>query len=109
MMERGESYLMEFKSFSEFYPYYLKEHSNKTCRKLHFVGTCGVISLMILFFFTGNLTILFLLPVLGYGFAWVGHFIFEKNRPLTFKHPLYSLMGDFRIFWDILSGKLQAF
>lgn len=100
---------MEFKSFSDFYPYYLREHSNITCRRLHFVGTCGVIALLLLFFFTGNLMILAALPFVGYGFAWVGHFGFEKNRPATFKHPFYSLMGDFRMFWDILTGRVAAF
>ena len=100
---------MEFKSFADFYPYYLREHANVMCRRLHFVGTAAVISLLLLFFFTGNLTILIFLPILGYGFAWIGHFVFEKNRPATFKHPFYSLMGDFRMFWDILSGKVTAF
>ncbi|WPU64249.1 DUF962 domain-containing protein [Peredibacter starrii] len=100
---------MDFKTFSDFYPYYLREHSNLHCRKLHFVGTCGVISLLLLFFFTGNLMTLALLPVVGYGFAWVGHFGFEKNRPATFKNPWYSLLGDFRMFWDILTGRVSAF
>ncbi len=100
---------MEFKSFSDFYPYYLREHSNITCRKLHFIGTAGVVALLLLFFFTGNLLVLAALPVVGYGFAWVGHFGFEKNRPATFKHPFYSLLGDFRMFWDILTGKVSAF
>lgn len=100
---------MEFKSFRDFYPYYLREHANLTCRKLHFIGTCGVIALLLLFFFTGNLMILAALPLIGYGFAWAGHFIFEKNRPATFKHPFYSLLGDFRMFWDILTGKVSAF
>lgn len=100
---------MEFKSFSDFYPFYLREHSNITCRKLHFVGTAGVIALLLLFFFTGNLMVLAVLPFVGYGFAWVGHFGFEKNRPATFKHPFYSLLGDFRMFWDILTGKVTAF
>lgn len=100
---------MEFKSFGDFYPYYLREHSNLMCRKLHFVGTCGVIALLLLFFFTGNLMILALLPVVGYGFAWIGHFLFEKNRPASFRHPFFSLLGDFRMFWDILTGKIAAF
>ena len=100
---------MQFKTFSDFYPYYLQEHSNITCRKLHFIGTCGVISLLLLFFFTGNLMLLVSLPFIGYGFAWIGHFVFEKNRPATFKHPFYSLLGDFKMFWDILTGKLAAF
>ena len=100
---------MEFKSFREFYPYYLREHTDLTCRKLHFIGTCGVISLLVLFFFTGNPLILALIPVTGYGFAWVGHFVFEKNRPATFKHPFYGLMGDFKMFWEILTGRISAF
>ena len=100
---------MDFKSFSEFYPYYLREHSNLVCRKLHFLGTCGVIALMILFFFTGSVSLLIFLPLVGYGFAWFGHFVFEKNRPATFKHPFYSLLGDFRMFWEILIGKVKAF
>jgi hypothetical protein len=100
---------MDFKSFSEFYPYYLREHSNIVCRKLHFLGTCGVIALMILFFFTGSVSLLIFLPLVGYGFAWFGHFVFEKNRPATFKHPFYSLLGDFRMFWEILIGKVKAF
>jgi hypothetical protein len=100
---------MQFKTFSDFYPYYLQEHANVTCRKLHFIGTCGVIALLLLLFFTGNMMLLAALPVVGYGFAWVGHFVFEKNRPATFKHPFYSMIGDFRMFWDILTGKLPTF
>lgn len=100
---------MDYKSFKDFYPYYLNEHANVQCRRLHFFGTAGVISLLLLFFFTGNLVLLGLLPITGYGFAWFGHFVFEKNRPATFKYPLYSLLGDFRMFWDILAGRVKAF
>lgn len=100
---------MKFNSFKEFYPYYLGEHANLACRRLHFFGTAGVISLMLLFFFTGNPIVLMLLPVIGYGFAWAGHLLYEKNRPATFKHPFYSLLGDFRMFWDILAGHVKAF
>lgn len=100
---------MEFKSFAEFYDFYLREHSNLTCRKLHFIGTSGVFALLLLFFFTGNLMILAALPFVGYGFAWIGHFLFEGNRPATFRYPYWSLLGDFRLFWDILSGKVVAF
>ena len=100
---------MEFKNFSDFYRFYLREHSNIMCRKLHFLGTCGVIALLLLFFFTGNPMILLFFPVIGYGFAWAGHFVFEKNRPATFKHPYYSLLADFRMFWDILAGRVRAF
>jgi hypothetical protein len=100
---------MGFKTFADFYPYYLKEHSNLTCRRLHFVGTSAVIALLILFFFTGNFLFLVVAPVFGYGLAWTGHFVFEKNRPATFKYPIYSFMGDFRMFWEILTGRIKAF
>lgn len=100
---------MAFKNFEDFYPYYLGEHANMMCRKLHFIGTSFVIVLLATVFLTGNWALISLMPVVGYGFAWWGHFGFEKNRPATFKHPLYSLMGDFRMFWEILTGKLQAF
>lgn len=96
-----------FQSFAEFYPYYLQEHSNATCRRLHFFGTLGVLAILVGVIFTGDLWGLVLLPLVGYGFAWVGHFVFEKNRPATFKHPLYSLMGDFVMFKDILTGRID--
>jgi hypothetical protein len=100
---------MEFKNFNDFYPFYLGEHANPTCRRLHFIGTCGVLALLLLFFFTGDLVLLAILPFVGYGFAWAGHMLFEKNRPATFRHPFYSLMGDFKMFWDILVGRVKAF
>jgi len=98
-----------YKNFSDFYPYYLSQHSNLTTRKLHFIGTCGVVSLLAMFFFTGNMLLLALVPFMGYGFAWIGHFIIEKNTPVSMKHPWWSLLGDFRMFWDILIGKVRAF
>jgi hypothetical protein len=100
---------MEYRTFKEFYPFYLSEHSNLTSRRLHFIGTCGVLSTLILLFFTGHMMILWAMPVMGYGFAWVGHFFFEKNRPASFKYPLYSLLGDFMMFWEILTGRIKAF
>ncbi|KXK69277.1 membrane protein, partial [Pseudomonas monteilii] len=71
----------QFRSFAEFYPYYLGEHSNPTCRRLHFVGTSLVIALLAYTIGSGKWLLLLALPVFGYGFAWVGHFFFEKNRP----------------------------
>jgi len=100
---------MGFKNFAEFYPYYLRVHSNRMCRKLHFFGTCCVVSLLVLFFFTGQPMLLAIIPLVGYGFAWVGHLIYEKNQPATFEYPLYSILADFRMFWDILTGKVRAF
>lgn len=97
----------QFRSFAEFYPYYLGEHSNPTCRRLHFVGTSLVIALLAYTFASGKWLLLLAVPLAGYGFAWVGHFFFEKNRPATFTYPLYSLIGDFAMFRDILRGKVS--
>jgi hypothetical protein len=97
----------KFSSFKEFYPFYLAEHSNKTCRALHFVGSTLVICILIVVVATRQFKLLFLIPIIGYGFAWVGHFLFEKNKPATFKYPLYSFIGDWVMWWQILTrGKL---
>lgn len=95
----------KFHSLDEFYPFYLSQHQNKNCRILHFIGT----SLFFYFLFTallsGNLYYLVFCPLVGYGFAWIGHFFFEKNKPATFEYPLYSLLSDFRLYFDILQDK----
>ncbi|MBC3414211.1 DUF962 domain-containing protein [Pseudomonas sp. SWRI107] len=96
----------QFRSFAEFYPYYLGEHANPTCRRLHFVGTALVIAVFAYALGSGRWALLLLLPLVGYGFAWAGHFFFEKNRPATFSHPWYSLAGDFAMFRDILLGRI---
>ncbi len=93
------------KSLKEFYPYYLTEHLNGTCRVLHFIGTSLVITDLIWALSTSNYWALWLIPVIGYGFAWVGHFFFEKNKPATFQYPFYSLASDFIMFKDLLIGK----
>jgi hypothetical protein len=97
---------MAYATFRDFYPYYLSEHRNPTCRRLHFAGSWIVVALIALAVFTRTTWLLLLVPVAGYGFAWVGHFVYEKNRPATFKHPLYSLMGDWVMFWQLLTGKI---
>jgi hypothetical protein len=96
-----------FASFGEFYPYYLSEHRDRTCRRLHFVGTSLVLLVIALALATLNARLLLLAPLAGYGFAWVGHFVFEKNRPATFSHPFYSLAADFVLFRDILTGRIR--
>ena len=98
--------MSRFKSFKEFYPYYLSEHRNGTCRALHVVGSLLVLTVVGAALVLGRPWLLALTPLCGYGFAWVGHFVFEKNRPATFKHPLYSFMGDWVMLVDILSGRL---
>ncbi len=97
---------MRYTTFKEFYPFYLREHANSTCRRLHFAGSSIVLLLLATAIVTGELALLWLLPVVGYGFAWVGHFFFEHNRPATFKYPLFSLMGDWVMFRDMLTGRV---
>lgn len=96
-----------FRNFAEFYPYYLEEHSDTNCRRLHFIGSLLVIFVALYAIVTAKFLYLLLLPVIGYGFAWIGHYGFEKNRPATFKHPLYSLMGDWVMFRDMLIGRIR--
>ncbi len=95
----------EYTSLKEFYPYYLTEHRDYTCRVLHFIGTGLVVLSFLTFWFTFNWLYLALIPFLGYGFAWVGHYFFEQNKPATFKYPGYSLASDFILFWHLLIGK----
>lgn len=99
--------MKRFASFREFYPFYLSEHSNRTSRRLHFAGSCGVLVLVGVAIARGNPWWLLAALACGYGFAWIGHFVFEKNRPATFRHPLYSFVGDWVMFRDILVGKIR--
>lgn len=96
----------QFRSFAEFYPYYLSEHSNPLNRALHFVGTSGLFVIIALAAVYGKPLWLLGLPLCGYGFAWIGHFVVEKNRPATFTYPRWSLMGDFRMYFEIWRGML---
>ena len=94
----------KIKSFHEFYVYYLSEHKNITCRTLHFIGTTLVLTFLLSAIFYSTLFNWLLIPVAGYGFAWIGHFFFEKNKPMTFSYPIWSLLSDFRLFFEILFG-----
>jgi hypothetical protein len=98
--------MSRYAGFRQFYPFYLSEHANRTCRRLHFAGSCGVLAIVAAVLAGASPWWLWLVPVIGYGFAWIGHYGFEKNRPATFEHPLYSLVGDWVMFWQILTGKL---
>jgi hypothetical protein len=95
-----------FASFREFYPFYLAEHANLNCRRLHFAGTSLLLLVLLAAFATRRFGLLWLLPLAGYGCAWAGHFFFEKNRPATFRHPFYSLLGDFAMYGDMWRGKV---
>ncbi len=97
----------DFRTFRDFYPFYLSEHAHPTCRRLHFVGSTLVLACVIAALFTRSLWWIAGAVVAGYGFAWIGHFVFEKNRPATFKYPVYSLFGDWVMFKDILTGRIR--
>ena len=84
----------------------MSQHRNATCRNLHFFGTSLVLTCLM----SGLLIspeFLIAMPFVGYGFAWIGHFFFEHNRPATFKHPLYSFASDWVMFKDILTGRIK--
>lgn len=99
-----------FRSFREFYPFYLSEHLDSTCRILHFTGTSLFFVFLLAALITSKYDLLWFCPLMGYGFAWVGHFFFEKNKPATFQYPLWSLASDFVLYFQILAGqqKLKA-
>lgn len=96
-----------FEHFRDFYPYYLNEHRHPVCRRLHFTGTALVLATLLIAIASGRWLWLLWMPLFGYGFAWIGHYFFEKNRPATFRHPWYSLLGDFAMFRDMLRGKIS--
>lgn len=94
-----------YQSFRTFYPFYLTEHVHPVSRRLHVIGTGLVIATLVTAIVTLRPWLLLAAPLIGYGFAWIGHFVFEKNRPATFQYPLWSLMGDFRLFFETVSGR----
>ncbi|HEY0974531.1 MAG TPA: DUF962 domain-containing protein [Solimonas sp.] len=95
-----------YQTFDEFYPYYLEEHSNRTCRRLHFIGSTIGIGLAAYAIVTQTWWLLALAFIQGYAWAWVGHFYFEHNKPATFKYPWMSFMGDWKMWWQMLTGKI---
>ena len=94
-----------YSSFTEFYPFYLSQHQDNTCRAFHYIGSSLVILTLIYSVLTAQWAMLLLLPVIGYGFAWIGHFVFEKNRPATFEYPLYSFMADWVMLYRALTHR----
>ena len=95
-------------TFREFWPYYVGEHRKPITRALHFIGSTFVLAIAASAVVTGRPWLLLLVPVVGYGFAWVGHFGFEKNKPATFKYPVYSFLADWVMYGKILSGTMRA-
>jgi hypothetical protein len=105
-MDAAGSAAKRYDNFADFYPFYLTEHSDRTCRRLHFVGSSLALFCLVMLIVTRNPLWLAYGLLCGYGFAWVGHFAFEKNKPASFKQPLYSFMGDWKMYWQILTGKI---
>jgi hypothetical protein len=97
----------KYSTFADFYPFYLSEHSNRTCRRLHFAGTSLGLACFATAIATQNAWWLLAGLVAGYAFAWTGHFFFEHNRPATFTYPLYSFAGDWVMWKDMLSGRIK--
>ena len=96
-----------FKTFRDFYPYYLSEHADPTCRRLHFVGSSLGLACLAMAIATATWWWVLVGLLCGYAFAWIGHFGFEKNKPASFKRPLYSFMGDWVMYKDIWTGKIR--
>lgn len=99
--------MTRFNSFQEFYPFYLSQHADVVCRRLHVLGSLLVLVALAVVVVSGQWAYLVGVPVIGYAFAWVGHFVFEKNKPATFSHPIYSFMGDWVMLYQVLTGKVR--
>lgn len=96
-----------YQSFADFYPYYLSQHRTAACRRMHVIGTVLVLVLLAAAVLSATWWLLALVPLAGYGFAWIGHFAFERNKPATFTHPWYSLAADFVMLRDVLAGRIK--
>jgi len=96
-----------YTSFDAFYPFYLTQHANRTCRRTHFIGSTGALLALAALAVTGNGWWFLAALVSGYGGAWIGHFVYEKNRPASFAQPLYSFRADWVMYWQMLTGKLS--
>jgi len=94
--------------YSDFWPFYVSQHSQIGTRHLHFIGTSGAIAFIVLAVVLPELWLLLGTPVCGYLFAWAGHFFVEKNRPATFRYPIFSVLGDFHMYGLMWLGRMDA-
>ena len=96
---------MTIRSFSEFWPHYVRAHSRPRTRLLHAIGS--ILALVCIALGAAVSPWFFLAaPLIGYSFAWYGHFFVEHNKPATFGHPFYSLAADYVMLWKMLSGRM---
>jgi hypothetical protein len=102
----AETLVRTYKSFREFWPFYLREHSKPRTRAFHYVGTSLVVLIAAAAVVTANWWLLVAMPIAGYGFAWASHAAVERNRPATFTYPLWSLAADFKMWWMWLTGRI---
>ena len=98
---------MKIKTFQEFWPFYQGEHKNPVNRMLHYIGTMLVHLILVYSIYYRHFNLLFMIPIAGYSFAWIGHFVIEKNRPATFTYPLWSLIADFKMFYQFIFKLFQ--
>jgi len=96
-----------YNSFTEFWPYYLAEHSKPGTRLLHLIGTSIALGTVVVFILVGKWWLFPLALIPGYGAAWIGHFFIEKNKPATFQYPLWSFMGDYKMIFMMLTGRMS--
>jgi hypothetical protein len=97
----------QYRTFRSFYPYYLSEHNNRTCRRLHFIGFVLIVATLGYVLITQSWLGLLIVPVFGYGFGWIGHAFFEKNVPTTSTYPFYSFCAYWVMVKDIAIGRLK--
>ena len=97
----------DYRTFRDFYPFYLSQHLDRRSRALHYLGTSLAVAAILCAVATGRWWLVLAAPFLGYGFAWAGHFFFEKNKPATFTYPVYSLTGDFVMLFEAATGRLR--
>ena len=98
----------KIKTFPEFWDLYVREHSKPMTRLLHFIGTSLGIVMLVWFLTSGALIYIPLCFVVGYGFAWFSHFFIEKNKPASFKYPLWSFVSDYKMMFCMLTGRING-
>jgi hypothetical protein len=98
----------QFSSYKEFFIFYLRAHSHPGNRALHLCGSLLGLAVVVAAIAVGHPWYALLWPVIGYGFAWFGHFVVEGNRPATFGHPWWSFISDYRMVWLMITGRLGS-